>query len=48
MNRRGRDLVADLKARVLAIDAGCTLMIDRRELLSIADEKGISIFAVKP
>ena len=39
--------MAEIKAGCLAIEAKKTLIIDREETIALADNKGISIIAVK-
>ena len=42
------DAMREAGARVLAVDAGRTLLIDRRDLLARADEAGIAVFGLVP
>jgi hypothetical protein len=36
----------DCRARVLAIDAGRTLLIDKEAFLTLADEQGIAVWGL--
>jgi DUF1009 family protein len=40
------DVMVEVKARALAIEAGVTLLLDREQLLAAAKEKGITIVAL--
>lgn len=40
-------VMAEVKASVLAIEAGCTLMFDREEMISLANRAGIAVVARK-
>jgi len=42
------DAMREAGARVLAVDAGRTLLIDRRDFLARADEAGIAVFGLVP
>ena len=38
--------LAEMRGRVLAIEANCTITLDRAELLALADAAGIAVVAV--
>ncbi len=38
--------LADVRGRALAVEAGCTIVLDRAELVAVADEAGIAVVAV--
>jgi hypothetical protein len=38
--------LAEMRGRVLAIEAGCTITLDRAEMLALADAAGIAVVAV--
>jgi UDP-2,3-diacylglucosamine hydrolase len=38
----------EVEARVLAVEAGKTLIFDRQEMLALADRAGIAIWGVAP
>ena len=40
------EIMAQVGATVLAIEAGKTLLVDRQQMIALADAKGISIVAV--
>ncbi|MBQ7454444.1 MAG: UDP-2,3-diacylglucosamine diphosphatase LpxI, partial [Selenomonadaceae bacterium] len=40
------EIMAQFGASVLAIEAGKTLLVDKKKMVSFADDKGISIVAI--
>jgi DUF1009 family protein len=40
--------IAEVRGRVLAIEAGRTIVLDRPELIAMADAAGIAVVAVDP
>jgi DUF1009 family protein len=39
-------VMSDVKASLLAVEAGKTLLFDRKEMVALADETGISIISL--
>ena len=48
VGRNTIDVMAEVKAAVLAVEAGNTLMFDREEMLALADRTGIAVWGVAP
>ena len=42
------ELMAEVGARVLAIEAGRTLLLERERLLAAADDSSVAVFAFDP
>ncbi len=48
VGRNTIQVMAEVKAAVLAVEAGNTLMFDREEMLALADRTGIAVWGVAP